>query len=124
MDNTLLDIPLFFWGILCLGVGVAYYFIWPSPNPKRTEPRTRWQQIVLRYFHTLVWVLLAAGCFLAGSGFGPLGGIVALLALPTYVVFLVVLLQDRGRQVSPANAVRASQRDSSSPHSEAAEDKP
>ena len=98
MDNTLLGIPLVVWGVLCLGIGVAYYYIWPQPNPKRAEPRTRWQHIVLRYFHMLVWVLLAGGCFLAGLGLNVLGGLVAFLALPAYIYFLVVLLQDRSKQ--------------------------
>ena len=115
MDNTVFGIPVAFLGILCLGVGVAYYVIWPFPNPKRTQPRTPWQHLVLRYFHTLVWVLLAAGCFLAGYGLGALGGIVALLALPTYVIFLVVLVQDRSRQVSQTSGARARLPDSSSP---------
>lgn len=67
LGNTLLGIPLVFWGIGCLAVAVAYYRIWPQPSPKRSQQRTQWQHIVLRYFHSLVWILLAAGCFLAGG---------------------------------------------------------
>ena len=69
LGNTLFGIPLVFWGMGCLAIAVAYYRIWPQPGPKRSLPRTQWQHIVLRYFHSLVWVLLAAGCFLAGAGY-------------------------------------------------------
>ena len=100
MDNTLFGIPLALWGVGCLVIAVVYYQIWPMPNPKRLEPRTTWQHMVLRYFHSLVWVLLAAGCFLGGFGYSMVGLVLASLAIPTYIVFLVVLLQDRQRELA------------------------
>jgi hypothetical protein len=108
LGNTLLGIPLVFWGIGCLTVAVAYYRIWPQPSPKRTQGRTQWQHIVLRYFHALVWVLLAAGCFLAGSGYN-IGLWVAALALPVYIYFLVMVVQDRNRELADLAAQRKAQ---------------
>jgi cytochrome b561 len=103
---TLFGIPLAFWGFGCLAVAVAYYRLWPQPSPKRTRPRTPWQHLVLRYGHALVWLLLAAGCFLAGTGLSNLGLVLAALALPVYIVFLVMLVQDRNRELADLAAQR------------------
>lgn len=100
LGNTLLGIPLIFWGLGCLAVAAAYYQIWPQTSPKRRVPRTRWQHFMLRYGHSLVWVLLAAGCFLAGAGQAGIGLGLAFLALPVYIVFLVMLVQDRQRELN------------------------
>ena len=108
LGNTLLGIPLVFWGLGCLAVAVAYYRIWPQPSPKRSLPRTQWQHIVLRYFHSLVWILLAAGCFLASVG-NNIGLWVAALALPVYIVFLVMVVQDRNRELADLAAQRKAQ---------------
>lgn len=108
LGNTLLGIPLVFWGIGCLAVAVAYYRIWPQPSPKRSQQRTQWQHIVLRYFHSLVWILLAAGCFLAGAGYN-LGLWLAAIALPVYILFLVMVVQDRNRELADLAAQRKAQ---------------
>ncbi|MFN8464235.1 MAG: hypothetical protein U0X20_01730 [Caldilineaceae bacterium] len=108
LGNTLLGVPLVFWGIGCLAVAVAYYRIWPQQSPKRLQGRTQWQHIVLRYFHSLVWVLLAAGCFLAGAGYN-IGLWVAGLALPVYIYFLVMVVQDRNRELADLAAQRRAQ---------------
>lgn len=104
--STLFGIPLAFWGIGCLAVAVTYYRIWPQPSPKRTQKRAPWQHVVLRYFHMLVWVLLALGCFLAGYGFAAIGLWLAAAALPVYIVFLVMLVQDRNRELADLSAQR------------------
>jgi hypothetical protein len=106
LGNTLLGIPLLFWGTGCLAIAFAYYRLWPQPSPKRTQPRTTWQHIVLRYFHALVWGLLAAGCFLAGAGYSNIGLWLAAAALPVYIVFLVMLLQDRQRELADLSTQR------------------
>jgi hypothetical protein len=98
--NTLFGIPLLFWGLGCLAVAVAYYQLWPQPSPKRSRPRTGPQHFMLRYGHALVWLLLASGCFLAGAGWAPIGLALAFAALPLYIVFLVMLVQDRQRELA------------------------
>jgi hypothetical protein len=120
--STLFGIPLAFWGIGCLAVAVTYYRIWPQASPKRTALRSPWQQFVLRYFHALVWVLLALGCFLAGYGFAAIGLWLAAAALPVYIVFLVMLVQDRNRELADLAAQRkAAQSLAVPPKSEPAE---
>jgi hypothetical protein len=106
LGNTLFGIPLYFWGLGCLAVAAAYYRLWPQPSPKRTQPRTKFQHSVLRYGHALVWLLLAAGCFLAGAGAVPIGLALASASLPVYILFLVLLLQDRQRELADLAAQR------------------
>lgn len=106
LSNTLFGIPLVFWGLGCLAVAVAYYRLWPQPSPKRTQPRTRFQHFVLRYGHALVWLLLASGCFLAGADLVTIGLSLAFVSLPVYILFLVILLQDRQRELADLAAQR------------------
>jgi cytochrome b561 len=106
LNNTLFGIPLLFWGFGCLAVAVAYYRLWPQPSPKRTQPRSRLQHLVLRYGHMLVWLLLAGGCFLAGAGLAPIGLSLAFFSLPVYILFLVMLVQDRQRELADLAAQR------------------
>lgn len=105
--ETLLGVPLVFWGVLCLAVAGAYYFFWPKPGPKRLTPRTLREHIVLRYFHSLVWVLLAGGAFLGAAGAGNIGWWVALLAIPVYIIFLIDVVHDRNKEEAARAAKRA-----------------
>jgi|GEM_PF-675887 len=114
MNNTLFGIPLAFWGVGCLAIAAVYYQIWPMPNPTRIRPRSVWQHLVLRYAHSLVWILLAGACFLAGFGYGAFGLALAFAALPTYVIFLVVVVQDRQRELADQAAARRSASDAKS----------
>lgn len=105
--ETLLGIPLLFWGVLCLAVAGGYYFFWPKPGPKRLTPRTAWEHLVLRYFHSLVWVLLAGGAFFGAAGAGSIGRWVALLAIPVYITFLVYVVRDQKKEEAARAAKRA-----------------
>ena len=109
MDNTLFGISLVYWGILALGIAGAYFYLWPRPSPNRSKPRTAWQHIVLRYFHSLVWVLLAFACFIGALGPGEYGRWVALAAIPVYIVFMVMLVRDRNREMAQLAAQRKAQ---------------
>ncbi len=60
--------------------------------------------------HSLVWLLLAAGCFLAGAGYTTFGLGLAFLSLPVYIVFLVMLVQDRQRELNDLAAQRKQQK--------------
>jgi len=96
MSGTFLGFPLQTWGILCLAVAVAYIIKWPRPKPDRPgPPRSSLVHIILRWFHSAVWLLLALACFLWASGPSTLANGLALLALIVYLVFLFTLLTDR-----------------------------
>ncbi len=91
MNNSFLGIPLTIVSLVCFGIAVAYYFIWPKPKAGQT--RTPTQQVILRYAHSLVWVLLAVACLIwavdSQSGFAI---ILALAALGTYVLFMTTFI--------------------------------
>ena len=75
--------------VICLIVAGAYYFVWPGwKDPDRVRRRPVWSQVILRWFHSLTWVLLAAACCL-GATFP------AVLAGGVYLVFILTLVYER-----------------------------
>ena len=105
MDGTLLGIPLFTWGLVCLGLAVVWYTVWPkdrTPEPltklPEYKPRPAWMQSVLRWFHALVWVMLAAACWFLDAGHTPLAVMSAAIAGIMYVTFVVALIKDGQRR--------------------------
>ena len=105
MDGTLFGIPLFTLGLVCLGLAVLWYFVWPKDRTPASfkklpgyKPRPVWMQSVLRWFHALVWAMLAATCLFWDAGQVPLATTSALLAGIMYVTFVVVLIKDGQRR--------------------------
>jgi len=89
---TILGVPVYILGSACLLLGVVWIFVWP--RDRAAAPNTL-RFVVLRWFHLLVWILLALASFFAGSGV--LGGLpvaraVALLSLILYLTFVFTLL--------------------------------
>lgn len=75
--------------VLAVLIAIAYYFVWPGwKDPERVRQRSLWSRIVLRWFHSLTWLLLAAACFLWGKLLAVLGAIV-------YLVFILTLAHER-----------------------------
>jgi hypothetical protein len=98
VEPTFLGVPLVVWGVVCLGVATMYYFVWPEPEADRA-PRPAWMRLVLRWFHSLVWLLLAAACFLQSAGAAQIGRTVGGIGLLVYVVFIVTAAMDRSSRV-------------------------
>jgi hypothetical protein len=94
--SAFLGLPLPIWGEICLTVAIIYLFIWPKPR-KGDAPRPPWLQLILRWAHPLVWVMLAGVCFVLPGGNQGLAQVLALLALLTYAVFMSTLLYERRR---------------------------
>ena len=96
MSNAFLGVPLPIWGVLCLGVAALYFFVWPKPKTDgRAQRRSPRVHFVLRWFHSVVWLLLAVACFLWASGGSALADALALLALLVYLAFMLTLLAER-----------------------------
>ncbi len=75
MDGTLFGMPLSTLGLICMCLALLWYFVWPKDNtPKPLKqvpgyrPRPVWMHDVLRWFHMLVWMLLATACFFTDAG--------------------------------------------------------
>jgi hypothetical protein len=68
-------------------------------RPRNAPTATGRQGFILRWFHPLVWLLLAASFFVRGSALpaaSGMGDLLGLAALLTYVLYIVTLLSRRG----------------------------
>jgi hypothetical protein len=97
INSAVLGLPWTLWGLLALLVAGVYAVVWPRTGASaRLGPV--WRLLVLRWFHALVWVLLALSCFIrtdlipGGSG---AANVAALIGLVTYAAFLGTLTIDR-----------------------------
>jgi hypothetical protein len=75
--------------VISLIVAIAYFF-WPGwKDPERVRHRSLWSKIILRWFHSLTWILLAAACFLRAR-------LPAVLAAGIYLMFILTMAHERG----------------------------
>lgn len=86
----ILGIPYTLWGIAGLAMAMLWVFIWPRKANVKPNCLAFY---ILRWFHTLTWLLLAAAAWIAG--FNILGGkataqLVAFLGLITYLIFITM----------------------------------
>ncbi len=94
---TLIGIPLIVVGGFCLLLTLVWVFIWPRG---RVTPADGLRYIIVRWFHALVWLLLALAAFVAGLDL--FGGLalaqpLALLSLVVYIVFMFTLMTSKQR---------------------------
>ena len=80
--------PPLVWAGGCVLVALLYCFAWPRRNAEGLTFGLRY--LVLRWFHALVWLLLAVSLALHALPDAPraLAKLLAVLALPTYAAFL------------------------------------
>jgi hypothetical protein len=75
--------------VISVIVAAAYYFVWPGwKDPERVLHRRLWSKIILRWFHSLTWVLLAAACYLRAT-------LPAVVAGAVYLIFILTLAHER-----------------------------
>lgn len=105
MDETLLGIPYFTLSLACLGLAVVWCFVWPkdrTPEPIKQlpeyQPRPSWMQPVLRWFHALVWVMLAAMFLFFDAAQPTLAAVSALAAGLMYATFVIAVIKDGQRR--------------------------
>ena len=101
MENGFLGLPLYFWGALCLVVALIYAVIWPKPRPG-AAPRPALTHLILRWGHSLVWVLLAVAAFLASAGVTSAAGVLAPAARLIYLVFITTYQMERRMRMKQA----------------------
>lgn len=88
-------VPWSIAGIICIAISVIYFFIWPK---ELVSNLPQFQFIILRWFHSLVWILLAISFFLRYIKFEYKNIIVDGLgyaALLVYVIFIVTFLLNK-----------------------------
>ncbi len=92
MGTTLWGLPMYVFGILCLVLALSYGVQWPKAVGRERPFLTH---LIIRWGHSLVWLLLAIACFLWYVGSNPLGNQLAANAMILYIIFIIVLLRDR-----------------------------
>ena len=95
MAPKFLGLPLPVWGSLCVVIGIIWVFVWPSA---RATPTESVRFIILRWFHALVWLLLALAAFIAGFNIldGPkTAKPIALLSLVVYLIFMATFISSK-----------------------------
>jgi len=88
MITGFLNLPWFLWTGLALLVAVIYSFVWPR---KAVTTTTGFRYFVLRWDHTLTWILLAVSFVLCGVD-PSLNGAVNLVAAGGGLVYLLFLV--------------------------------
>lgn len=91
MTPTLFGVPLDLYGMACLLLAFAWLIAWPRARAPERGPR----RVILRWGHSLVWLMLALAAFIGGTGV--LGGLatagpLAFAALLLCILFLGTLL--------------------------------
>ncbi len=89
MERGWLNLPYIAWAAICTAVALVYAFVWPRERVALDAAPLRF--LLVRWGHSLAWVLLAAMCLLKATGNPSLAGwgnLVGLLALPVYLAFL------------------------------------
>ena len=99
--KNILGIPFSTWGYVCLVFSIIYLFVYPKPSKKYS---VRLPRFVLRWFHPMVWILLAVSSFIRRVDFleqyqVPL--FLAVIGLVIYIVFIIYFIRDQwiGRKV-------------------------
>ncbi len=105
MNGTLFGIPSIIPGLICAGLAVVWLFLWPKDKDSAQarqrpnyRPRPASAQFVLRWFHALVWLLLAVACFAWGGGLDSLASIAAVVAGVTYLIFISAVIKEGQRR--------------------------
>lgn len=62
MQSGFLKVPWLIWGIVATAIAIVFAVFVPSEN--KVNAASGVQYIILRWFHSLCWVLLAANFFL------------------------------------------------------------
>ena len=87
-----LNISWWIWGGLTLMVGLVYVFFVPKAKLVNATKGLRF--VTLRWFHSLVWVMLALSCFMRGAQLMVgCANPVALLGGILYVVYLITFVR-------------------------------
>ena len=96
MSDGALGIPWLIGGVACLVVAVIYALVWP--RAQYATATSNWNRLVLRWFHGLVWLLLAISFFVRGtmpSNSQTIAGVLAFAALISYGTFMFTLIRAR-----------------------------
>lgn len=88
MIKGFLNLPWFVWAALALVVATVYAFVWPQ---KAAGAVTGFRFFIIRWGHTLTWVLLAINFLLRGIS-PSLNGMANLVAVAGGISYFLFML--------------------------------
>lgn len=88
MIKGFLNLPWFVWAVLAFAVAVIYAFVWPQKAVTATEG---FRFFVIRWGHTLVWLLLTINFILRGIS-PTLNGAANLVAMMGGVMYFLFMM--------------------------------
>lgn len=94
MTPGFLNVPMYGWAAVALVIAGVFVVVVPSADKVATLEGLNF--IIVRWFHSLVWVLLAASFFMKGTGIEALKGasdIVGLLGGLCYAAYLITTVR-------------------------------
>jgi len=90
VNTRFLGIPSVVWSMLALVIAAIFVYVWPSDKVPGDTTSIRY--LILRWGHTLVWVLIAGFIFLRSVGATSLASLLGGLAGITYLAFIATLV--------------------------------
>ena len=88
MIKGFLNLPWFVWAALALLIAIIYAFVWPQ---KTAEGISGFRFFIIRWGHTLTWVLIAINFVLRGIS-PSLTGTANLFALAGGIMYLLFIV--------------------------------
>ncbi|MBM7843464.1 hypothetical protein [Herpetosiphon giganteus] len=92
MSTRFLGIPAVVWSMLALIIAAIFVYVWPSDKVPGDTTSIRY--LILRWGHTLVWLLIAGFILLRSIGAVTLANFLGTLAGLTYLAFIATLVMN------------------------------
>ena len=94
-------IPWYVYALICLLVAIGYgIFAVPPVKGYNWSTQPIWRFVVLRWFHSFVWLFLCTGCLLMyfrGEHGLTLAKLVSLLGLLFYLIYLICFFLEKSK---------------------------
>ncbi|KPL91441.1 hypothetical protein [Herpetosiphon geysericola] len=92
MSTRFLGIPAIVWSMLALIIAAIFVYVWPSDKVPGDTTSIRY--LILRWGHTLVWVLIAGFILLRSVGASTIANLLGALAGITYLAFVAMIVMN------------------------------
>lgn len=98
MNNGWYNIPWYVYAIGCAIIAILYLIIPVAPYKNYLWDGRSLMQVILRWFHSIVWILLAAACLylqVNGEAGMEIAKQIALVGLGCYLIYLAVFVRSK-----------------------------
>lgn len=94
--NKFLGVPYFVWFTICILIAVLYFIFVPKKEAVAESPLLT--QFIIKYAHSIVWLLLAIACLAANYNWKISAKYISLTALLTYLIFIITFFSVNGKK--------------------------